>query len=46
MQDLFLAVDFQRRNDGVWRDEIGEQHGPFPDIWELSGACRRKGGGR
>src|SRR5262245_17988846 len=29
LQNLLLAVDLERRNDGVRRDEIGEQHGPF-----------------
>src|SRR5262249_26296826 len=29
LQNLLLAVDLQRRNDGIGRDEIGEQHGPF-----------------
>src|SRR2546429_6814434 len=28
LQDLLLAVDLQCRNDGIGRDEIGEQHGP------------------
>src|SRR5499433_1449222 len=30
LQRLLLAVDLERRNDGVRRDEIGEKHGPFP----------------
>src|SRR2546429_4139603 len=29
LQDLLLAVDLQCRNDGIGRNEIGEQHGPF-----------------
>src|SRR5215831_903775 len=29
LQNLLLAVDLQRRNDGIRRNEIGEQHGPF-----------------
>src|SRR6266699_4310094 len=31
LQNLLLAVDLQRRNDGIRRDEIGEQHGPFSE---------------
>src|SRR5215472_9589713 len=31
LQDLLLAVDLERRNDGVRRDEIGEKHGPFSE---------------
>src|SRR5262249_37076052 len=37
LQDLFLAVDLQRRNDGGGRDQIGEQHGPFPDSESAAG---------
>jgi hypothetical protein len=37
LQDLLFAVDLQRRNDRIGRDEIGEQHGPFPENWERSG---------
>src|SRR5262245_17260414 len=29
LQDLLLAVDLQCRNDGIGRDKIGEEHGPF-----------------
>src|SRR5215471_13677872 len=29
LQNLLLADDLQRRNDGIRRNEIGEQHGPF-----------------
>src|SRR5438874_2095478 len=29
LQDLLLAVDLQCRNNGIWRDKIGEKHGPF-----------------
>src|SRR5207247_5817101 len=29
LQDLLLAVHLQCRNDGIWRDKIGEEHGPF-----------------
>src|SRR5215470_4843149 len=31
LQNLLLAVDLQRRNDGIRRDEIDEQHGPFSE---------------
>src|SRR6266508_815670 len=44
-QRLLLAVDLQRRNDGIRRDEIGEQHGIFPAIRELSGGGLAKGRG-
>ena len=37
LQDLLLSVDLERRNNGIGRDEIGEQHGPVPEIRELSG---------
>ena len=37
LQDLLLAVDLQRRNDGIGRDEIGEQHGPVPESGSSAG---------
>ena len=45
LQDLLLAVDLERRNDGVRRDEIGEKHGPFPKDLEAQQGRHRKGGG-
>ena len=45
LQRLLLAVDLERRNDGVRRDEIGEKHGPFPKGLEAQRGWRRKGGG-
>src|SRR5262249_207229 len=45
LQNLLLAVDLERRNDGVRRDEIGEKHGPFPKGLEVQQGRRRKGGG-
>src|SRR6266852_8967158 len=45
LQDLLLAVDLERRNDGVRRDEIGEKHGPFPKGLEAQQGRHRKGGG-
>src|SRR5262245_62803324 len=35
LQNLFLAVDLQRRNDGIRRDQSGEQHGTYPEMGTL-----------
>jgi hypothetical protein len=31
LQRLLLAVDLQRRNYRIERDDVGERHGTFPE---------------
>ena len=40
LQRLLLAIDLERRHDGIGRDEIGERHGTLPGIRELCGRTR------